>query len=119
MPFAARVSAIRGGQQEIHMPDVAWARDIRNFAYLNGFPHHVGREWREIDGYLEELGQDGLFVFEDKEARRMKPLAAEIFAWIARIGANPNDDEDVRLRKSLLVVCSAPFVFAGFAWGLM
>ncbi len=49
----------------------------------------------------------------------MRPLAKEILARVTRIGANPNDDEDVRLRKSLLVVCTAPFVFAGFSWGLM
>ena len=38
---------------------------------------------------------------------------------IARIGADPNDDDDIRLQKSLLVICAIPFIFAGIAWGLM
>ncbi len=43
----------------------------------------------------------------------------QILACLARIGANPNDDDDIRLQKSLLVVCAFPFMFAGFAWGIM
>ncbi len=43
----------------------------------------------------------------------------QILAHVARIGANPNDDDDIRLQKSLLVVCAFPFMFAGFAWGIM
>jgi len=38
---------------------------------------------------------------------------------IAAIGADPGDDDDIRLQKSLLVLCSVPFIFAGIAWGLM
>ncbi len=38
---------------------------------------------------------------------------------IARIGADADDDDDIRLKKSLLVVCALPFVLAGVAWGLM
>jgi adenylate cyclase len=38
---------------------------------------------------------------------------------VARIGADPDDDDDIRLQKSLLVVCAIPFVLAGAAWGLM
>ncbi len=49
----------------------------------------------------------------------MRRLVKEIFTWVARIGANPNDDDDIRLRKSLLVVCAFIFMFAGAAWGLM
>ena len=37
--------------------------------------------------------------------------------WAASIGADPDDDDDIRLRKSLLVVCALPFVFAGAVWG--
>lgn len=43
----------------------------------------------------------------------------EIFARVARIGADPTDDDDIRLRKSLLVLCAFPFMFAGVAWGLI
>ena len=41
------------------------------------------------------------------------------FSWVALIGADPNDDDDIKLRKSLLVVSSLPFAFAGIAWGLL
>jgi guanylate cyclase len=43
----------------------------------------------------------------------------EIFARVARIGADPADDDDLRLQKSLLVLCAFPFMVAGVAWGLM
>lgn len=39
--------------------------------------------------------------------------------WIAQIGADPNDGDELRLRKSLLVICAFPFMLAGTAWGLM
>jgi guanylate cyclase len=38
---------------------------------------------------------------------------------IARIGADPNDSEDVRLHKSLLVAGSLMFILAGIVWGLV
>ena len=38
---------------------------------------------------------------------------------ISRIGSDPNDDDDIRLQKSLLVVCAFPFMVAGVAWGLL
>lgn len=38
---------------------------------------------------------------------------------ISRIGSNPNDDDDIRLQKSLLVVCAFPFMVAGVAWGMI
>ena len=41
------------------------------------------------------------------------------FSWAARVGSNPDDDDDTRLKKSLLVLCAIPFTLAGFAWGLM
>ena len=33
--------------------------------------------------------------------------------------SDPTDDVDIRLRKSLLVVCALPFLIAGFGWGLL
>ena len=42
-----------------------------------------------------------------------------LFEAITRIGANADDDDDIRLHKSLLVVCAVLFMFAGAAWGLM
>ncbi len=38
---------------------------------------------------------------------------------LSQIGSDPADDEDTQLQKSLLVVSSVPFMFAGFGWGLM
>lgn len=56
----------------------------------------------------------------------MKPDRNWLQDWIervlpsvARIGSDPHDEDDIRLQKSLLVVCAFPFMFAGFAWGLM
>jgi len=38
---------------------------------------------------------------------------------VAHIGSDPSDDDDIRLQKSLLVLCSVPIIFAGIAWGLI
>lgn len=46
-------------------------------------------------------------------------LVQRMLPAIARIGSDPNDDDDIRLQKSLLVVCALPFMFAGLAWGIM
>jgi adenylate cyclase len=46
-------------------------------------------------------------------------LIKRVVPLVAGIGADPNDDDDIRLQKSLLVICAFPFMFAGFAWGLM
>ena len=40
------------------------------------------------------------------------------FDLIALIGANPGDSEEIKLQKSLLVICSFPFIFAGAGWGI-
>ena len=39
--------------------------------------------------------------------------------WVSRIGADPTDDDDIRLQKSLLVICAFLFMLAGILWGLM
>jgi adenylate cyclase len=49
----------------------------------------------------------------------IQKLVQQVLPSIARIGADPNDDDDIRLQKSLLVVCAIPFIFAGAAWGVM
>ena len=38
---------------------------------------------------------------------------------ISQIGSDPNDDDEIRLQKSLLVVCAFLFIIAGVAWGLI
>src|SRR6185503_12375673 len=43
----------------------------------------------------------------------------QLLTTIARVGADPNDDDDRQLQKSLLVLCAFPFMLAGVAWGLM
>ncbi|HEY9527264.1 MAG TPA: adenylate/guanylate cyclase domain-containing protein [Anaerolineales bacterium] len=47
-----------------------------------------------------------------------KSLQRAVLA-ISRIGSDPNDDDDTRLQKSLLVVCAIPFIGAGVAWGIL
>ena len=49
----------------------------------------------------------------------MRRLTHALLVWVARIGADPSDDDEIRLQKSLLVICAVPFVFAGTAWGVM
>ena len=49
----------------------------------------------------------------------LQKLIQRILPSIARIGSDPNDDDDIRLQKSLLVVCAIPFIIAGAAWGVM
>jgi guanylate cyclase len=39
--------------------------------------------------------------------------------WLARIGYNEDDDDNIQIQKSLLVICSFPFMLAGLAWGIM
>ena len=46
-------------------------------------------------------------------------MLKDLFIWIARVGANSADEDDIALKKSLLMVCSLPFAIAGFAWGIM
>jgi adenylate cyclase len=38
---------------------------------------------------------------------------------VARLGSDPHDEDDIRLQKSLLVICAFPFMVAGWAWGLL
>jgi len=49
----------------------------------------------------------------------IQDLIKRALPFIARIGSDPNDDDDIRLQKSLLVVCAIPFIIAGAAWGIM
>ena len=49
----------------------------------------------------------------------MKRLMTKYLDRVVHIGEAPDDDDDIRLRKSLLVVCAFLFVFAGAAWGIM
>jgi adenylate cyclase len=49
----------------------------------------------------------------------MRQINKRILLQITRIGADPNDNDDLRLQKSLLVFCAFPFMVAGAVWGLM
>jgi guanylate cyclase len=49
-----------------------------------------------------------------------RPNTVRSLAWkIARIGADPADDEDTRIQKSLLVLSSIAFIIAGIGWGIL
>jgi adenylate cyclase len=43
----------------------------------------------------------------------------DLIARISQIGADLNDENDIRLQKSLLVLLAILFIMAGVAWGLM
>ncbi len=43
----------------------------------------------------------------------------KIFTRIATIGANSDDSEEIKLQKSLLVICAIPFIVAGAGWGII
>ena len=49
----------------------------------------------------------------------IRKLLQDTLLFISRIGSDPNDDDDIRLQKSLLVVCAFPFMVAGVAWSLL
>jgi guanylate cyclase len=49
----------------------------------------------------------------------IRSLAQRALPAVARIGSDPHDDDEIRLQKSLLVLCAFAFMFAGFAWGSM
>lgn len=49
----------------------------------------------------------------------MQEFVQRTLPVVARIGADPDDDDDVRLQKSLLVICAFPFMLAGVFWGLL
>ncbi len=49
----------------------------------------------------------------------IQKMFRQLLPSIARIGSDPNDDDDIRLQKTLLVVCAFPFMIAGVVWGLM
>jgi len=49
---------------------------------------------------------------------KMNRLMKKGLAWLVRIGMDPDDDDEIRLQKSLLTVCAFPFAFAGVAWAV-
>jgi len=49
----------------------------------------------------------------------LQQMMKQLVTRVARIGADSSDEDDIRLRKSLLVICAFLFVLAGAAWGLM
>jgi adenylate cyclase len=59
-----------------------------------------------------------MYAFE-KGNTLIRDLIQRTLPFVARIGSDPNDDDDIRLQKSLLVICAIPFIFAGAAWGIM
>lgn len=58
------------------------------------------------------------------QCRRQKVLSTSrqfqsVIQKLSRIGIRENDDYESRLKKTLLVLCSIPFMLAGFIWGMM
>ncbi|TAK14066.1 MAG: adenylate/guanylate cyclase domain-containing protein [Anaerolineae bacterium] len=49
----------------------------------------------------------------------LRTFLQKSFSAITKIGSDPTDDDDTRLQKALLVICSFLFMLAGAAWGIM
>lgn len=49
----------------------------------------------------------------------IKKLIEPILPWMARIGYNANDSDEVRLQKTLLVLGSFMFIAAGVLWSIL
>ena len=49
----------------------------------------------------------------------MRNLYNQFVSSITRIGSDPNDEDDIRLKKSLLVLSSFLFMVAAVAWGMI
>lgn len=45
-------------------------------------------------------------------------LFQRVVYWLSRIGAAPNETEDLRLQRNLLLIGTLMFIFAGVVWGL-
>jgi adenylate cyclase len=48
----------------------------------------------------------------------MNDLFRQFVSWASTVGADPTDDEETKLQKTLLVLATFPFVAAGLGWGL-
>jgi adenylate cyclase len=49
----------------------------------------------------------------------ISPWGQKIFTHIASIGANPDDSEEIKIQKSLLVLFAFIFIIVGASWGIM
>ena len=49
----------------------------------------------------------------------LEQLIRRFGSLLARIGADPNDDDQIRLQKILLLAVAAVTIFSGVVWGLM
>ena len=49
----------------------------------------------------------------------IRDVFSRTFSLISRIGADPNDSDDVRLQKALLATGAIMFILAGALWGMM
>jgi guanylate cyclase len=49
----------------------------------------------------------------------IEKLIQQVLPFIGRIGADPNDNDEVRLRKTSLVLGSLMFIAAGALWGVL
>lgn len=49
----------------------------------------------------------------------MKTILSRFQNWYLSIGAIPSDDDNTRLNKTLMLICSFPFILAGISWGFL
>ena len=55
--------------------------------------------------------------FRDKDL--IRKMFQQTLPWVARIGADPHDSDEARLRKTLLTLGSFMFITAGLLWSLL
>ena len=49
----------------------------------------------------------------------IRRLVERALPLVGRVGADPNDSDEVKLLKSSLVLSSVMFIFAGAVWGAL
>lgn len=54
-----------------------------------------------------------------RQSDAVTPMFRRLLPFVARVGVNPDDSDEVRLRKSSLVLGSLMFIVAGVMWGTL
>ena len=55
----------------------------------------------------------------NQDEKQLQHWIKRTLPLVARFGSDPRDDDDIRLQKSLLVICAFPFMLAGIVWGFL
>lgn len=72
-----------------------------------------------MDGLQGSDGEQDICFLLTSGVYFMATRIENIFNFLARIGADPDDEEELKLQKTLLVVSSFAFMLAGTGWGIL